>query len=48
MIFYFFPDDVGLGIHIVNRFTFNTINSAFFSVDSFFVLRYSMAENRAK
>ncbi|XP_068725527.1 nose resistant to fluoxetine protein 6-like [Montipora capricornis] len=31
-------DDVGLGIHIVNRFTFNTINSAFFSVDSFFVL----------
>ena len=35
-----FADDVLLGVNIIHRFTFEAVNNAFFSVDSFFVLRY--------
>ena len=42
---YFASDDILLGLNIIHRFTFATISSAFFSVDSFFVLRYESRVN---
>ena len=46
--FCFLSDDAFLAFNILHRFTFNTINSAFFSVDSFFVLRYDRMETAVK
>ena len=43
VIFIFFcvlSDDLVFGLNILHRFSFDTVSSAFFSVDSFFVLRY--------
>ena len=38
--FIFISDDLAVGINIVHSFSFQAVNNAFFSVDSFFLLRY--------
>ena len=39
-LFRVFSDDLVFGLNILHRFSFDAVSSAFFSVDSFFVLRY--------